>query len=111
MYNVRTLVHLVKGVLDDGARLPARLTWPADWGLGRQLLPLMLGRGFAEFGFDAVTSALPHKRNATVPLVARRWLAVLPPGALSAASTASLPPRDRAAHAAPSRSVVSRESS
>ena len=36
----------------------------ADWGLGRRLYPLMLERGFTEFGFDAVTIALPVTRNA-----------------------------------------------
>lgn len=37
----------------------------ADWGLGGTLYPLMLERGFTEFGFDAVTNALPFTRNAT----------------------------------------------
>ncbi|SOC55763.1 GNAT family protein [Ornithinimicrobium cerasi] len=37
----------------------------ADWGLGRRLFPLMLERGFTEFGFDTVTIALPFTRDAT----------------------------------------------
>lgn len=37
----------------------------ADWGLGRRLYALMLERGFTEFGFDAVTIALPFSRDAT----------------------------------------------
>ncbi len=37
----------------------------ADWGLGRRLSALMLERGFSEFGFYAVTIALPFTRNAT----------------------------------------------
>ena len=52
---------------DSGADF-ALVLHHADWGLGTRLYPLMLERGFTDFGFDAVTIALPFTRNATPAL-------------------------------------------